>query len=219
MHRTILAALLLTACSSSTPSPSEYHDGPMARPVPERVAPGYSPIGAGLPEYMPMPQQPAYPRSPHKRVLPPTAEPTLYGGDAPRAAQPQLDTNLGRINLPIPKHTGLGAQPFEEVEPVMDCAKGLEAALAAADPNGMWWHYYEVLPHMPPNNRMACVAARLYKHCADEKHKAASDPKKRKILEEIQKVAAAFLFASCEGKDLTDHEKDIIKAAVGVWRP
>jgi hypothetical protein len=217
MTRAILAVLFLAACAPT--QPTEYQQGAF-RPAPRPPAftPSQdAPHTTGQPGHVGAPT--TYPRTPHKRLLPPTAEPTIYGGDEPKASLPRFDPNLGRITLPHPKHAGLGAQPFEDIEPVMDCAKGMEVALAVANSNGMWRHYYDVLPHMPPNNRMACVAAKLYKHCADGKYGATSDPKKRKILEEIQKVAKEFFRTSCDGITLTKHENDIVDAATGVWKP
>jgi hypothetical protein len=75
-------ALVIAGCASAPDAPETYAWAPVRPPaVP----------GTGLPT----PGQPGQvrpqplPRSPHKRVLPPTREPGLWAGDAPRASQEQ----------------------------------------------------------------------------------------------------------------------------------
>jgi len=79
MYRPIalLLAVLLSACASAPAAQRQFQDGaPMRAPIVEPRT-TYTPQGAGLPEYWGQPQD-ATPRSPHKRVLPPSKEPGLY---------------------------------------------------------------------------------------------------------------------------------------------
>lgn len=98
--------LLILACACSAPQRTEYHDGPMPRTAPTFVAPGFTPTGAGLPEYMPSHAVPRVERSPHRRELPPTRELGLWAGDQPRAAAdapPDWDTREPSvIGVPMP---------------------------------------------------------------------------------------------------------------------
>src|SRR4051812_12526644 len=93
-----LPLLLLAACAAS--GPSEYRDGARLPPPEPRTT--YTPAGAGLPEYF-VPPEPAYPRSPHSRELPPTKEPGLWSGDGPSAAKgPTAKPVLLGVELPLP---------------------------------------------------------------------------------------------------------------------
>lgn len=94
------AMLCVMGCVSSEPR-REFHDGPMVRPAPAFVAPGHTPAGAGLPEYMPGPPNPVQ-RGTDTRVLPPTKEPGIWASDRPKVSG-ELETPvmLG-INIPVP---------------------------------------------------------------------------------------------------------------------
>jgi hypothetical protein len=100
----VAIAVVLAGCATSQEAPETYAWAPVRPPaVP----------GTGLPT----PGQPgqvrpqSLPRSPHKRVLPPTREPGLWAGDAPRASQePEA--------IPTPKRsTGNGRAPPAPVTP------------------------------------------------------------------------------------------------------
>nr|WP_225410576.1 DUF6310 domain-containing protein [Stigmatella hybrida] len=76
----VAVAVVVAGCATSQEAPETYAWAPVRPPaVP----------GTGLPT----PGQPgqvrpqSLPRSPHKRVLPPTREPGLWAGDAPRASK------------------------------------------------------------------------------------------------------------------------------------
>lgn len=85
----LLPLLLLAACAGTTPA--VVCDGVEVSCPPEAFThPGYTPAGAGLPEYRPTEEREAAPRSPYTRVLPQTPEtrqgPGLWAGDQPQAA-------------------------------------------------------------------------------------------------------------------------------------
>lgn len=93
----------------------------------------------------------------------------------------------------------------------MACAKSMEFALEKRN----LMESYSALPR----DRMQCVAAQLYKHCADaltESARAGSDLLRLSRLEAVQKVANDFLKASCpEG---TGRDANMVKDVQGVWR-
>ncbi len=80
LRQAVAVAVVLAGCTTSQEAPETYAWAPVS-PPPVR--------GTGLPtrgqpgQVRPQP----LPRSPHKRVLPPTWEPGLWAGDAPRASQ------------------------------------------------------------------------------------------------------------------------------------
>ncbi|MDC0708836.1 DUF6310 domain-containing protein [Stigmatella sp. ncwal1] len=80
LRHAVAVAVFVAGCATSQEAPETYAWAPV-RPPPVP--------GTGLPT----PGQPGrvrpqpLPRSPHKRVLPPTREPGLWAGDAPRASQ------------------------------------------------------------------------------------------------------------------------------------
>lgn len=204
----LLLTLLAIAACAPTQS-TEYRQSAFVPPPAPPMRPGVGAPEVGQPGQVGSPT--VYPRSPHKRLLPPTAEPTIYSGDEPKSSLPRFDPNLGRITLPHPKHTGLGAQPFEDIEPVMDCAKGMEIALEQKN----LMESYNALPR----ERMQCVAAQLYKHCADvlvESARAGSNLLHLSRVEAVQKVANDFLKASCP--DGTGRDANMVTDAQGAWR-
>jgi hypothetical protein len=76
----ILAAVF--ACATPEPVPTQYDRGTLVRPPPPPVRPGHGAPAVGQPGVTVAP----LPRSPHKRPLPPTAEPGIWAGDGPKAA-------------------------------------------------------------------------------------------------------------------------------------
>lgn len=97
----VLAMSAAFACAT----PTEYRDGPMVRRAPVRAVPGFTPPGTGLPEYMPQPESPAYPRSPHKRPLPPQRGPGIWAGDGhepPGTNDPVPPVKILDVEIPLP---------------------------------------------------------------------------------------------------------------------
>ncbi len=76
----VAVALVVAGCATSQEAPETYAWAPVRPPaVPGTGLPTRGQPGQARPQ--PLPQ------SPHKRVLPPTLEPGLWAGDAPRASQ------------------------------------------------------------------------------------------------------------------------------------
>lgn len=149
--RAAILALFLVACAP--PARRTYQDGPPSRAAPAFVHPGYAPAGAGLPEYMPGQPEPL-PRSPHGRILPETPEtrrgPGIWAGDEPKQDVRYLPLLNVALSLP-PKPT------IPELEMIVHCKLTLEAAGG---------HELNPLLRLPDDER-ACIAARLFSHCAD----------------------------------------------------
>jgi hypothetical protein len=80
----LLLFLLIAGCASPG---RELRRGTIVTPPPPALRPGHGAPQVGQPGLQPQ----EYPRSPHRRLLPPTREPGLWEGDEPRAshAEPQ----------------------------------------------------------------------------------------------------------------------------------
>jgi hypothetical protein len=122
MTRRLLPLLLLMACSG----PAEYRRGTMPAPPPAPLRPGVGAPTMGQPGSLTQPP----PRSPNKRVLPPSNEPGLYSADRPRAsnsAETEAAPILYGIELPVPEKAGAVARFHAAM-----CARSLEDATRAA---------------------------------------------------------------------------------------
>jgi hypothetical protein len=79
----LLLLLLVAGCASPG---REVQRGSAVAPPPPPVRPGHGAPVVGQPGQ----GAPEYPRSPHRRVLPPSREPGLWAGDAPQASRSEL---------------------------------------------------------------------------------------------------------------------------------
>nr|WP_044181949.1 DUF6310 domain-containing protein [Hyalangium minutum] len=93
----VAVAVVVAGCATSREAPEAYAWAPVRPPA----VPGTGLPTRGQPgQVRPQP----LPRSPHKRELPPTREPGLWAGDAPRASQePQAN--------PLPESAGSNRGP------------------------------------------------------------------------------------------------------------
>lgn len=106
--RYLLLLLVLSACSSVPKRQVYYCDGVETCPPEAFTHPGYTPAGAGLPEYIPAEEVPKAPRSPHKRPLPETPktrrEPGIWAGDTARASINDPASPVSVLGVSIPHH-------------------------------------------------------------------------------------------------------------------
>ena len=80
LRQAVAVAVVVAGCATSQEAPETYAWAPVRPPaVPGTGLPTHGQPGQVRPQPLP--------RSPHKRVLPPTREPGLWAGDAPRASQ------------------------------------------------------------------------------------------------------------------------------------
>ncbi|MBE4751514.1 minus agglutinin [Corallococcus sp. ZKHCc1 1396] len=80
LRQAVVVAVAAVGCATSQEAPETYAWAPVRPPaVPGTGLPTRGQPGQARPQPLP--------RSPHKRMLPPTREPGLWAGDAPRASQ------------------------------------------------------------------------------------------------------------------------------------
>lgn len=173
MTRTFLALLLLLSACSTTPRAYKQAVRPAPAPVarPPIYTPGYSPgpvdpahapAGAGASHgSLPMPGA-GVPRSPNKRVLPPTSEPGVWAADgAPKASAPP---RIFGVEIPFMVDAHGNTLPGDTAW----CAKTVTEAADAAKLRDRVEGY-------PPDAR-ACMAALAYLHCATHSFLWLSEP-------------------------------------------
>lgn len=214
MTRPYLLLFLLAGCASSPPRSRNLHDGPLVRAAPAFVAPGYTPAGAGLPEYLPTAEAPTVERSPHRRILPETPdtrrEPGLWAGDEPRAAKRE-DPNtrpmvIRGIPLPSPRNASTPA--------VRTCGHLTDSALGK----------FQTLVTRLEKNELHCEVAREFLRCIRReglKQKTAAvqgkaDASERlRDYEETHAIAMRFEDTACADIETTGRIDDLERALLG----
>jgi len=192
--RHLLLLLLLASCASppSTARRSTLRDGVEVAPAAEFVPPGYTPKGAGLPEYIPGAPEPTGPRSPYRRVLPQTPETRKQAGvwsaEEPRASTGPNIATIARIGIPAPED--------EEATPVLKwCSDKANAALDGAI------RVQRGLDQLTPVQRSCAVATILYECAFTVRHKheqsRASNEGNRRAAKKAEEFAHALLAAAC----------------------
>lgn len=140
--------LLLVSCAA--PSGRVYRDGAPVERAPVFVTPGYTPAGAGLPEYMPVHEAPTVERGRDRRVLPPTREPGIWASDSGSKAKPKPAVILGVV---VPEPTDAHAPGYTSGY----CADVYNDIIDQNDLRSR----SETLPLAVRR----CMAAKLYDHC------------------------------------------------------
>lgn len=207
--------LVLSGCATSGQS-REYHDGMPVRTVPVFVTPGYTPAGAGLPEYMPgMDAAPAVPRGKDRRVLPETPqsrrEPGIWASDDERRARPvpsvaRWQRTLFGIELPLVEEN----PPGDSARLTNGCAAYAKyaAKLSGQDERAL----------ALPEQARACIAAKLFVACAKsavDRHEQlrskleSYDPALFKSEKAVEHRATEFEHAMCNGRHWTGEMNDI----------
>ncbi len=192
--RAIILCLFLAACAS--PERRELRDGAPVRPAPVFVAPGYTPAGAGLPEYMPGPPEPVRvePQPKPTRLLPPTREPGIWASNEPSA--PNGPVVLG-VPLPMPPINNV--EPLgEQVEYAVRCAQSVGRRL-----DMLALKERALKLDMPPRT---CLLAKLYALCLqreleDEVKKASSGAGAAAVPKALNRtidLAAEFRAKACD---------------------
>lgn len=157
--RALLLCLFLAACAA--PERHELRDGAPVRPAPVFVTPGYTPAGAGLPEYMPGPPEPVRvePNPRPTRLLPQTPEsrrgPGIWAGDA---TFDDVMQEFGVLGVLLPFPAGDSVEDAAMRGQVRMCAHIAREMFAA----------------IMPENELAkatdadviCVVARAFRACA-----------------------------------------------------
>ena len=207
----------LGCTGSSPPTSSEYHQGAY-RPAPPTFRPAHdAPHTVGQPGHVrPLTE---YPRSPHKRPLPPTAEPTIYGGDEPKAAAGSgLDLDTGPVLYGV--HLALPAKPLPfdaSVKAARSCASRMKAAIARSGGAA-----YVSRMHIDP---LKCFLASLYSSCFESlwalvAQAAVDSGRTKETVEEVVgkvmfHVAKAWEVQACIKAPLAKPDTHILIAADG----
>lgn len=204
--------LVLSGCATSGQS-REYHDGMPVRAAPVFVTPGYTPAGAGLPEYMPgMNAPPAAPRGKDRRVLPPTRELGVWAadGDETRAAKAGdvLPVSISDVVLPFSPT----ATTATERAPTKRCAYSMNIALSMTGD-------HPAVRALSPEQIKTCLAARLYQYCsvmmstkADREGSSSAERWKATMTAAVQ-----FAEKACLNVPESATADDIYKRAVPMW--
>lgn len=168
--------LILTACSTTPPGRTYAQMVPAAEPVYIPGAPGMAPIDAphttGMPGYGPNPRPPV---SPHRRPLPPTEVPTLFGGDQPHAGPaPELRPILG-VPPVFPASLDAGVS-----EALALCHARVANALEKSQQR-------EAAERLSLEERR-CLVPRLLVQCLEELQQEAKTKAEREAAEEAQQT-------------------------------
>jgi hypothetical protein len=199
MTRSLLAVLLLSACAPT--HPSEYQQGafrPAHRP-PAFTPSQDAPHTVGQPGHVkPLTE---YPRSPHKRPLPPTAEPTIYGGDEPKAAVGDGRPELLGYPLPYPDY----AKDDADHMPYLLCGMSMHGVVAKLAKSN---------PQLGFATSMECMSAALLLQCM--KDLPAAFPEDKALQDAVRKAGVTTIEhykEKCKGakpSHITDHFIDTV---------
>lgn len=210
-------AALLTGCVTS--KQGQYYQTaavptPLPATVPQFPRPSHTPAGAGASAIGQPWQSPGPPRSPNRRILPPSPEPGLWAADekedVTRAGQDDIPAAIAGVKLPSPRK-GSTADTRR-------CAISMGKALAEAN---LYWAMNKLHP-----GARECVAARLFEYCAirrafqlHNKLTAAGIESSRALdrREETVGVAVAFARRVCNEETYPREASAIFNAAADKW--
>lgn len=207
---TLLAVLLSSVVHAQAVRPAP---APAAAPPP-RPGATYAPAGGGASHGGLATPEAAVPRSPNKRLLPPTKEAGLWAADgAPVAAS--TNEIFGAV-VPLPQHPPLGADHLLGV-----CAADMTAAMRAVRMDKMLAF---------PDDVRRCLAARAYFQCALREGMSppkragrevprAWDPAYVKMA--VVPLAEALIKKQCEGVTITEEQNAALNAVLEkyTWGP
>lgn len=156
-------------------------------------------------------QQPQnYPRSPHTRPLPPSAEPGLWAGDEPRASRSSKPRPPELFGVALP---GVPLSDTElEVGPARACAEEWRLALPGTGLDA------RVQALRPPARR--CMVARMFLFCTRVVARLDDITSKdgvvvlqaRRLRENFQRGAERFARESCDGTQWTAEYRQLLDA-------
>jgi hypothetical protein len=195
--------LLLSACAAGP----EYHQGAY-RPAPPVFVPSQdAPHTVGQPGHL-APRDRDYPKSPHKRPLPPAREPGVWAGDGPRASgEPVTKPELFKLHVPVPE--GDHGAPTALI-----CANRLgHAAIDTGDwPDAV----------RGPEPMRQCLIGHLMAECTLEEAKAMSrlppESALRKRAEAAHAAALRHKVKACHVAPLDDAATNMRDRILEQWR-
>lgn len=185
-----LALLLLLLVSfpvhaqAVAPAPAPVRPPPVMTPgyFPGSTGnPVHTPTGAGLPTTgQPGTQGADVPRSPNKRVLPPTKEPGLWAADGAPKATREGSTDVFGVTIPYPDNAGEA-----EKRAVDTCSNTIMDAAYAAKRS-------DYLSSLPLNVRQ-CLAFSAYEHCARSMRDVFPPNIRIQLSEEVRRLLSDIL--------------------------
>ena len=210
--------LLLTGCTTTGGSGQFRQAAAAPRPAPVAVPqfqqPPHTPRGAGASPLGQPWQAPGPPRSPNRRILPPSPEPGLWAADevtaVTRRNQNDIPAMLAGVRLPSP--TG------ESTEATRKCADSMNHALRNL-------RLHIAMAQLPPDVR-TCIAARLFEYCAIQQafklHRklvATNAESSRAMVRRESAVGVAVPFAqdACNEKTYPHEALDIYNRTADEW--
>jgi hypothetical protein len=210
VHATLFL-LSASAMGCAAGQPAEYQRGTFTPPPPAPLRPGVGAPVLGQPGQ----SQAVMPRSPHRRVLPPTREPGVWAGDQPRAAGfedvKDVEPLILGVRLPYINEPPLNE---EETWPVRWCAAAANTTLEVrADPS--------TISALTMAER-ECLAAMFYAACAGAQRGATmlrtDIPHARAHAEAMAARAAAFRDEKCNTDSRTPRVFNLVMLLVNNWK-
>lgn len=222
-------ALALSACVSTGPG-SYRQAAPSMVPVgpPPVMTPGYAPgtpaqpvytplgAGAGPGERAPMPGARALPASPNKRIVPPEPDgaPGLWAADGDPVLSASVRPDIGNVTLPYPDD----AREIEDLRATLTCAGSMTRALKEARQHVRYFNQPEPIQR--------CLAARMYKACADHLLElirvlyATGNGSAEEVRRHQSTAwkAQAFVAEQCRGMTLGPSQNEVLNATVTQWK-
>ncbi|OJH33924.1 hypothetical protein BON30_46210 [Cystobacter ferrugineus] len=206
----VAIALLLSGCASTNGGGRQlrqaapaYSPQPTRAPGPAQIGNTYRPAGTtlyGVGEAAPRVEE--VPRSPNRRVLPPTGEPGLWAADEARASATKYPT-VADIELPLPTadESNLGT---------LFCAHKIHKLLTSEG-------QMRQLMDLRYDDRR-CVVAQLYAFCWDKEIARARSDGWRGKLESARDEISLFLAHACRNTRSGKNSTETIRNAVQrVW--
>jgi hypothetical protein len=190
---------------------TEYRQAAFTPPPPAPLRPG---VGAPV---LGQPGQPqaVMPRSPHRRVLPPTREPGVWAGDQPRAAGfedvKDVEPLILGVRLPY-----INEPPLHETEtwPVRWCAAAASTVIDLRVDRA-------VVAALTQAEK-GCVAALLYATCARREHEETRNRENlserlKDLLAAMHERAKGFLKEKCDSDSHTPRVDEVEKTFASNW--
>lgn len=198
--RFVLLCVLCLGCASG--APTTYNQAAF-RPAPPVFVPSQdAPHTIGQPGHL-APASPKYPKSPHKRPLPPTREPGIWAGDGPKAvATRPPEPMIQGVAIPLPDdvdekdlgHARKCEATVNEILSVRDRALGKELA-------DMFFDYRK------------CAAFRAWAYCMNIHFgPEPKDQRSRDLADAIESALAPF----CGDRKTPDFNRDF-RGAIEAW--
>jgi hypothetical protein len=180
----------------------------------------HTPVGTGAPVLgQPGARRAETPRSPDKRVLPATAEPSVWAGDSHEVRAAMHARSNVLLDVPLPFVSTVASEADKEETYL--CASQMQSLV-----NNIRQDFYLALQ---PLKVRRCLAARLYVACAEHIHRTVTDPATLQADYIVRRAAAvlqaaqAFAQQACAGIAKDDEVEDTFAQAASSfqqkWRP